>query len=343
MLAFMLIFTTAFAQAAAFAPGQVLTAGALNTAFAQAQITSGTIDGATIGSASPSAATFTSIYSMSPDAFGYNYTAKAYGGVTGVPNASMSLMSARGTSAVPTATQAGDVIGNIDFSGYGTASSYTASIDAVAGGVYSATSWPSQFVFNTTAVNSIVPATAMTVANAGVAITGTLSAANGINSTAIGAITASTGAFTAISATGVVTANAGISSTGTATLANVTTSGINTTATLVGTGYRTTSTGVGINTTAAVAAVTIAGTVSSTYIATPAAAVTITLRAPIADGDRTRVCFGAATTVTWAVTAPAIATAGLPAAIALGQCVEARYVAVAGVPINAAATTWYIY
>lgn len=96
-----------------------------------------------------------------------------------------------------------------------------------------------------------------------------------------------------------------------------------------------------VNTTAALASVTIAANIVTTYIATPAAAITITLAAAAGDGERRRIVFGAATTVTWAVTAPATATTGLKTTFAAGESIEVVYNSVAGTPANSAATTWY--
>jgi hypothetical protein len=145
----------------------------------------------------------------------------------------------------------------------------------------------------------------MCVQNAvAVAITG-----GAINNTTIGATTPSTGTFAALST-------------------NTTRS--------------TGATGRAVNTTAALASVTI-GSIQSTFLATPAAAITITLPAPT-DGFRTRVVFGAATTVTWAVTAPATALiAGVKTVFAAGESYELIYSSVAGTPANAVATTWYPY
>lgn len=69
----------------------------------------------------------------------------------------------------------------------------------------------------------------------------------------------------------------------------------------------------------------------------------MTLAAPTGDGERRRICFGAATTATWAVTAPATATDSLPTTIITGQCVEVVYNSVAGTPANSTATTWYLF
>lgn len=102
------------------------------------------------------------------------------------------------------------------------------------------------------------------------------------------------------------------------------------------------STGRAVNTTAAVAAYTAPASVASNYIATPAAAITVTLAAPTADGERRRIVFGAATTVTWTPTAPATAVAA-KTIFAAGESIELVYNSVAGTPANSAATTWYTY
>lgn len=88
---------------------------------------------------------------------------------------------------------------------------------------------------------------------------------------------------------------------------------------------------------------TIAAGKAATFESTNSATITLTLAAPTGDGERRRVCFNSATTVTWAVTSPATATAGLPTALAAGACVETVYNSASGTPTNAAATTWYPY
>ena len=98
-----------------------------------------------------------------------------------------------------------------------------------------------------------------------------------------------------------------------------------------------------VNTTASVAAVTIASSVITTVITSPAAAITVTLAAPLYDGERRRIVFGGATTVTWAVTAPATAVTALETAYVSGQSLEIIYNAVAGSPANSVATSWYPY
>jgi hypothetical protein len=98
-----------------------------------------------------------------------------------------------------------------------------------------------------------------------------------------------------------------------------------------------------VNTTSSASTATVAAGIASTYIATPGTTITVTLAAPTADGERRRIVFGAATTVTWAVTSPATAVAGLPTVYAANTHVEVVYNAVAGTPTNSAATTWYQY
>ena len=94
------------------------------------------------------------------------------------------------------------------------------------------------------------------------------------------------------------------------------------------------------------ATVTLGANIASTAVPanTASGAFTVTLAAPSGDGERRRVCFANATgTITWAVTTPATATAGLPATVPAGGCVEMVYNSVAGSPSNSAASTWYIY
>lgn len=88
---------------------------------------------------------------------------------------------------------------------------------------------------------------------------------------------------------------------------------------------------------------TIAAGKASTYESANSVTTTITYAAPIGDGEVRKVCFKNATTVTWAVTAPATAQVGLPTTITAGACVSAIYNAVAGSPTGSAATTWYPY
>jgi hypothetical protein len=77
---------------------------------------------------------------------------------------------------------------------------------------------------------------------------------------------------------------------------------------------------------------------------TGSGAFTVTLAAPVADGERRRICFKNVTgTITWTVTSPATATSGFPTTIAAGQCLEMIYNSIAGSPTNSAATTWYVY
>ena len=96
-----------------------------------------------------------------------------------------------------------------------------------------------------------------------------------------------------------------------------------------------------VDTTAALATVTIAASKQTTYIATPAASITVTLAAPTGDGERRRITFGSATTVTWAVTAPATVATIPKTAFLAGDSVEVVYNSVAGTPANSTATTWY--
>ncbi len=99
---------------------------------------------------------------------------------------------------------------------------------------------------------------------------------------------------------------------------------------------------VNIGTTADTLAAGIATTWESAN--TASGAFTVTIAAPTADGEMRRICFANATgTITWTVTAPATATVGLPATMAAGQCVGIIYNAVAAIPANSAATTWYQY
>ena len=97
------------------------------------------------------------------------------------------------------------------------------------------------------------------------------------------------------------------------------------------------------NSTASLSAVTIAAGILSTNIATPASTITVTLAAPTGDGETRRIVFGAATTVTWAVTSPATAAVIPKTSFAKGESIELIYNAVAGSPTNAPATSWIVY
>jgi hypothetical protein len=88
---------------------------------------------------------------------------------------------------------------------------------------------------------------------------------------------------------------------------------------------------------------TIAAGIASTYESTNSATITLTFAAPTIDGERRRVCLKNASTVTWAVTSPATAVAGLPTTFLAGQCVEAIYNSASGTPTNSPATTWIVY
>lgn len=104
------------------------------------------------------------------------------------------------------------------------------------------------------------------------------------------------------------------------------------------------STGRAVNTgtTADTAAAGIASIYESAN--TAAGPFTVTLAAPTRDGERRRVCFKNATgTVTWTVTSPATAVAGIPITFIAGQCTEMVYNSASGTPANAPATTWLVY
>ena len=88
---------------------------------------------------------------------------------------------------------------------------------------------------------------------------------------------------------------------------------------------------------------TIAASIASTYESANSATTTLTFAAPTGDGERRRICLKNAATVTWAVTSPATAVAGLPTTFIAGQCVEAIYNSASGTPANAPATTWVVY
>lgn len=96
-----------------------------------------------------------------------------------------------------------------------------------------------------------------------------------------------------------------------------------------------------IDTTASATTSTLANNKVSHYIKSPAATITVTLPVPTADGERIRITFGAATTVTWAVQAPATAVDIPKTSFAAGDSIELVYNSTAGSPPGGAATTWY--
>lgn len=105
----------------------------------------------------------------------YNFT--GYGAsAANTGNASVGLYSqTRGTGAVQTS----DILGNLDVFGWtGAAYGYGAALDVVASGIWSATSYPTQFVFNTAPAGSTVQQTVMVVGATGVSFRGTTLANN---------------------------------------------------------------------------------------------------------------------------------------------------------------------
>lgn len=128
--------------------------------FTSLSATSGTLNNMTIGNVTPGSGAFTTVSTnnISSGTFaGYSYVGN-WASTVAATNASIALASARGTLAAPTATQTNDVFGNIDAFGYtGSGYGYSASIDFQAAGIFSPTSFPSQIVFNTTPVGTIVP------------------------------------------------------------------------------------------------------------------------------------------------------------------------------------------
>lgn len=339
-----------------FVPNTVLTASALNAAIAGPCITSGTItgaaisgvslDGSTVGATTPSSVFGTYFKSTGLDAS--NYSAEFYSYGTGTTNAGLAVRTARGTSTAPTATQTTDVLGNVDFWGYGTAWAYSASIDAVAVSTFTGSNYQSQLNFNTTALNGTAPVNVFNVSNGGA------NALFGVNSSG-----AFTGTYTDGLVTDYATGNGRISVGGSDTL-SIYTGGIANTMmaqfaatgmSVVGGGgyvaYRysiisTVGRAVNIGTVSDTLAASTASTFESAN--TASSAFTVTIAAPTVDGERRRICFKNATgTITWTPTAPATATNGLPTSMAAGQCVEMVYNSAAGSPTNSAATTWYVY
>ena len=95
--------------------------------------------------------------------------------------------------------------------------------------------------------------------------------------------------------------------------------------------------------TASLSAITIEAGILSTNIYSPAAKITVTLSAPSGDGETRRIVFGAATTVTWAVIAPATAAVIAKTIFSAGESIELIYNAESGSPANAPATSWIVF
>jgi hypothetical protein len=183
-----LLIAPAFALAICnpFVPNVVLTANALNSAIAGPCITSGTItgaiisgvslDGSAIGSIIPASAAFSYLSANSLDTNGYSAEFSLYGNTT---NPGIAFKDGRGTATAPTASLAGDTLGNVDAFGYtGTGFGYGASIDFLAAGNFSGTSFPTKIALNTTATSATAPVNVLSVDNTGLTlpITGILAA-----------------------------------------------------------------------------------------------------------------------------------------------------------------------
>jgi hypothetical protein len=99
------------------------------------------------------------------DANGYSAEFTSYNGSGAlVPNSSTAFKSSRGTSALPLATVAGDVIGNDDYFGFnGAAFAYAASLDIVAAANFTNINTPTQFNVNVTAPGATAPTLAATI------------------------------------------------------------------------------------------------------------------------------------------------------------------------------------
>ena len=133
------------------------------------QIRAGTTDGAiqyngvdsiVVSATIVTLPTALSILALDPS--GYSIDAYAYVG-TGGTNASVALRTARGTLTQPISTHLGDVIGNTDYFGYGTASAYAASLDCVATEAFTGSSTPTQFNFNVTPSGATSPSLAISI------------------------------------------------------------------------------------------------------------------------------------------------------------------------------------
>jgi len=164
-----------------FVPNTVLTASALNAAIAGPCITSGTItgaaisgvsiDGSAIGATTPSSVFGTYFKATGLDGSGYSASFYNYGTAT---SPGFSFNNARGTSTTPSATQAADLLGAIDWHGYsGTSFGEGANINVIAGSTWSSTNFDSYFQINAAASGSTTPSNVANFKASGVSILGT--------------------------------------------------------------------------------------------------------------------------------------------------------------------------
>ncbi|AWI53201.1 hypothetical protein DEH84_06985 [Aquabacterium olei] len=143
-----------------------------------------------------------------------------------------------------------------------------------------------------------------------------------------------TGAFVSIAGaqtiTGAKTFNQSLSANG----------GLNVSGATASSEQRTYSTARVVDVTAGNAAITITGGKLSTLITSPAAAITVTMATGNADGERRRIVFGAACTVTWAASTGSVSPLA-KTSFAAGESIELVWNNAAGQPANSTATTWY--
>lgn len=110
---------------------------------------------------------FSALQTYFLDANGYSEEHFAATGAVATGNPAVSFKTSRGTLAAPTATQTSDLLGNLDFWGYGTAMALSASVSASALSVFSGTNLQSQLNFSTTAPASATPAQVFNMSNGG--------------------------------------------------------------------------------------------------------------------------------------------------------------------------------
>jgi hypothetical protein len=121
---------------------------------------------------------------------GFSSVNVAASGASNSPTASVAYVSCRGTVVAPTATQSGDLIGNLDFIGYGETNwAYSASLDVVAAGTFTGASTPSDLHINLTPTGTVVPANTFQLTGAGFINIGTATNLGGI---ALGVVTPKT-------------------------------------------------------------------------------------------------------------------------------------------------------
>jgi hypothetical protein len=177
----LMIPASAWATCNPFVPNTVLTASALNNAIASPCITSGTISGAAISGVSidnsaigaTTQASVFGTYFKATGLDGSGYSASFYNYGTGT-SPGFSFNNARGTSTAPTATQAGDLLGAIDWHGYsGSIFGEGASVNVIAGTTWTSTNFDSYVQVNAALAGTTTPANVANFKASGVSLLGT--------------------------------------------------------------------------------------------------------------------------------------------------------------------------